>query len=124
MGTTATLTNLSTIPLTAVISGTTGYTIRVDYGSLQDVTVIYDNFYNVSLPSTVTVEITSTTVPAGYTLSVEGGGSWSGLTGTFALDPDEGVVSAFTLVLTPPLGGGDPITHDPRLMVRKIVTED
>lgn len=118
---TVNLTNSDPIPLTAVvtqlISG--GYSVAVYHaGTTAD--YIIDSF--TSIPSTVNVNVTSTTVPSGYHLGATGDGSWtlnsaSSITGSFS-SAGAALDGSFTVVLYS--GTMVVAQHDPRLTIKSI----
>lgn len=111
------------IGLVAVVTSGAGYTVTVEYDS-EEVSVVDDGFEDP--PATVTVNVTSTTVPTGYHLAAEGDGSWSSsgpsnLSGTFSgpgAAPDVGY--NFTIVLY--YGTSRITAHDPRLILRRVTS--
>lgn len=119
---TAALENQTTIPLTAVVTPVTGgsYTLSLTCGTITHVDLITDDFD--AWPSSVTVTVTSSTLPSGFHIETSGHGSWtavsnSQLTGTFAgSEPD--ATFDFTILL---YDGQTFITSsDPRLILHKV----
>jgi hypothetical protein len=118
---TVNLTNSDPIPLTAVVTAIIGggYSVAVYYSS--DVADdIIDSF--TTIPSTVIVNVTSTTVPAGYHLGATGDGSWtlnnaSSISGAFGAS-GSALEGSFTVVL---YSGSQVVArHDPRLTIKSI----
>lgn len=117
--TTATISDVNPIPLLAVVSSTTPYTVTVEYGSTA-IDAIDDSFGTV--PATVVVNVTSTTVPSGHHLTASGDGSWtlntsSSITGVFTVASPEGLECSFTVELSD--GTSVVASHDPRLFIRR-----
>lgn len=118
---TVNLTNSDPIPLTAVVTQIIGggYSVSVLYSSTV-ATYIIDSF--VTIPSTVTVNVTSSTVPAGYHLAASGDGSWtlnsaSSITGTFSA-AGAALDGSFTVDLY--LGATRVAFHDPRITIKPV----
>ncbi|MEZ4453823.1 MAG: hypothetical protein R3B09_30485 [Nannocystaceae bacterium] len=99
-----------------------GYSISVEYGG-QPIGILVDQFE--TLPASVSVAVTSTTVPSGYSLGATGAGSWtsvsaSWITGVFTLVDRELQTFDFTVVLN---AGVETVAHtDPRLIIKKLLS--
>ena len=112
---------INPIPLLAVVH--VGGTVTVDYNVPPQTSVdeITDTF--ATLPASVTVNVTSSTVPSGYWLEAEGDGTWSTLpdgtlSGVFSVPSNvNSVTYAFTIIVTN--GIRELARHDPRLVIRK-----
>ena len=118
---TVNLTNSDPIPLTAVVTAIIGggYSVAVYY-STEVADSIVDSF--TQIPSTVLVNVTSSTVPAGHHLGATGDGSWtlnsaSSITGSFS-SAGAALDGSFTVVLYS--GTKVVAQHDPRLSIRSI----
>lgn len=118
------ITNINPIGLVAVVTPILGggYSLTLQYSTSTDVVAITDDF--ASMPSTVTVDVTSSTVPSGHHLEAAGSGTWttissSSLTGTF---PGSGAQASIAYDFTILLSNGSSIVarHDPRLLLRKL----
>lgn len=117
------LSGVNPIPLTAVVtSDVSGYKGVLQYDLPPPTTVcdIDDSFATV--PATVTVQVSSTTVPASYYLEAKGGGTWtalsgSSLSGTFAT-PDDYNRFDFSILVTN--GSVVLVRIDPRMIIRKL----
>ncbi|MCB9568930.1 MAG: hypothetical protein H6710_17235 [Myxococcales bacterium] len=78
------------------------------------------------MPSAVTVDVSSTTVPSGYALAASGDGAWtsnsaSSLSGVFSIQNSDIEFFDFSVSL---IEGGLAIARaDPRLIIRKINSE-
>jgi hypothetical protein len=115
------LSNTNPIPLTAIVNSIGGnYIVQLDYGT-TNVSSITDTF--TTLPPTVTVIVTSTTVPSGYSLTWRGDGSWtadnsSTLTGVFTVVGQDPNTFEFTILVS---NGATVLARvDPRLIVKKL----
>lgn len=112
---------INPIPLLAVV--TVGGTVTLDYDEPPEVSVdeITDDF--ATMPSSVTVNVTSSTVPSGYHLAAEGDGTWSTrpdgtFSGVFSVPSGANSVTyGFTIIVTN--GITEFARHDPRLVIRK-----
>lgn len=108
--------------VTAVSGGGYAITIECDDTITED---IVDSWYEPA-PATITVNVTSTTVPSGYHLGATGDGSWttvssSSLTGAFTVSPASVTESSFTIVL---YSGTQVVArHDPRLTIKRMSGE-
>lgn len=109
----------------AVITGSpvTGYVVTIQYGSPAETVVdLIDTFE--TLPTTLTLNVDSSTVPSGYSLSGSGGGTWtntsaSSLSTTLTLTGGARQAFNFTISLVDPVGAVAAL-HDPRVIVKKL----
>ena len=117
------ISNVNPIPLTAVVTSVGGnYVVTLEYNVPPPTatTSISDTF--TTMPSSVGVNVTSSTVPAGYVLEARGDGSWgtgtsTGVSGTFTIVGQDPNAFDFTIVVT---DGSRPLARiDPRLIVKK-----
>jgi hypothetical protein len=118
------ITAINPIPLNAVVSSSGGvYSVVVQYNVPPATTAdeITDSFVNT--PTTVTVNVTSSTVPSGYYLDATGDGTWtlnnsSSISGAFTVSAEATTRYEFTVVVT----DGDEILarHDPLLLIRRL----
>lgn len=118
------LNEINPIPLTAVVSsGSGGYTVSIQYNVPPPVTVgeISDSFR--VLPSTLTVNVVSSTVPSGYHLAASGDGTWtsvssSSLSGAFTVPDQDRSTYDFTILV---VSGTQVLASvDPRIIVKKL----
>lgn len=117
--------NVNPVGLVAVVTPIVGggYSVKLSYGTTTNVTTLFDDFD--SMPSTVTINVTSSTVPSGYHLEASGDGTWttvsaSSLSGSFAGSGEESSVEySFTILLVS--DSSEVVArHDPRVVLRKI----
>ncbi len=114
------------IALDAVVTAVGAlYTVVTKYNQPPVVSVVdlEDSF--TTLPATLTVNLTSTTVPSGYHLAVTGAGTWttlgsSALTGAFTVPSASSTSFTFTVVVTN--GATTLASHDPKITVRRTGT--
>jgi hypothetical protein len=110
------------IPLIATVSSSGGvYSVALSMTAASGFDEIDDTFGNV--PPTVTVNVTSTTVPSGYHLAASGDGSWtsngsSSISGVFTAGTTLAGPYSFTILVTD--GTTILAQHDPRLIIRKM----
>jgi hypothetical protein len=116
------------IPLVAAVTTTAaGYVVTLEYNvpPVESVDDITDDFG--TMPSSVTVNVTSTTVPSGYYLEASGGGTWtssgaSSISGVFTIrDP---LLGLFDFSVRVTNGSLTLAKADPRLIVRKMNSDD
>lgn len=119
------ITEINPIALTAVISSTTPYTVTLKYAGTDIGTGITDAFR--IIPSTVTINISSSTVPAGHHLAGSGVGStWSTISPSSISGAFPGVPAGTYYDFTVQILSGTTVvaTHDPRLTLQKMTTEE
>ena len=110
------------ILITAVVtSDLSGYTVTFEYDVPPPTTFddIVDRFH--SVPETISVQVSSTTLPTGHYLAASGAGTWtassaSSLSGVFVTHDVN--VFCFTINV---MNGSERVAHrDPRLIIRKL----
>ncbi|MEZ4449931.1 MAG: hypothetical protein R3B09_10670 [Nannocystaceae bacterium] len=113
--------DVNPVGMTAVITGSSGnYTVTVEYNSSSFATM--DDWFR-TMPGSITINMSSTTVPSGYELGATGDGSWtstspSALVGTFVPATGGDESWSFTIVL---LSEGLVVArHDPTFTAKKM----